>query len=225
MGGSACNGRIGQRDGLCRSNVKMQPINHTRQSGHSLIELSFVVAVVMILGAIAITTFATAVANIKLRGAASDFAGLVQQARLTAVKKNATYTVLFNLTSGHGAYIDTGGSTSGSAPNGSYDTGEPMIQFGGNVNQVAAPGGASGTPTNLDATSTPLGWTATSGNISFNSRGLTCDSTATPCGTNVNYIFYFRDTRSSGSHSWAAVSITAAARSKVWWWDGSSWIN
>jgi Tfp pilus assembly protein FimT len=205
--------------------MKTQRSEHTGQSGHSLVELSIAVVVVMILGAIAIPNFNTAIANIKLRGAASDFAGLVQQARLTAVKKNATYTVLFNLTSGHGAYIDTGGSTSGSAPNGSYDTGEPMIQFGGNVNQVAAPGGASGAPTNLDATSTPLGWTATSGNISFNARGLTCDSTATPCGTNVNYIFYFSDTRGSGSHGWAAVSITAAARAKVWWWNGSSWIN
>jgi prepilin-type N-terminal cleavage/methylation domain-containing protein len=188
---------------------------HTKQSGYSLIEMSLVVTVVLILAALTIPTAATMMANIKLRGAASDFAGLVQQARITAVKKNAVYTIHFGVPSGNGAYIDLNG-------NSSYDSGEPMIQFGGNANQVAAPGG---TPSNLDATSTPLGWTATSGNVSFNARGLTCDVTATPCGTNVNYIFYFEDTRALGGHGWAAVSITAAARSKVWFWNGSSWIN
>jgi Tfp pilus assembly protein FimT len=161
---------------------------------------------------------ANALANIRLRGAASDFAGLAQQARITAVKRNAVYTIRFGGPSGQGAYIDLNN-------NSSYDTGEPSIQFGGNANQVAPPGGTSGAPANLDATSTPLGWTATSGNISFNSRGLTCDVTTTPCGTNVNYLFYFQDTRIFGGHGWAAVSITAAARVKVWMWDGSNWIN
>jgi prepilin-type N-terminal cleavage/methylation domain-containing protein len=193
----------------------MKTSKHFRQSGYSLIEMSLVVAVVLILGALAIPTLTTAMANIRLRGATSDFAGLVQQARVTAVKKNGVYTIHFGVPSGNGAYIELNG-------NGSYDSGEPMIQFGGNTNQVAAPGG---TPSNLDATSTPLGWTATSGNISFNARGLTCDVTATPCGTNVNYIFYFEDTRTLGGHGWAAVSITAAARSKVGYWNGSSWID
>lgn len=203
----------------------MRPSEFSRQFGYSLVELLIAVIVIAILGALAIPNALTAIANIQLRGAASDFTGLVQQARIKAVQKNTSYTILFNLTSGHGAYVDTGGSTSGSAPNGSYDAGEPMIQFGGNVNQVAAPGGAGGAPPNLDATSTPLGWTATTGNVSFNARGLTCDSTATPCGTNVNYIFYFEDSRALGGHGWAAVSVTAAARSKVWWWNGSAWTN
>jgi Tfp pilus assembly protein FimT len=196
----------------------MQSTEQTRQSGHSLVELSIVVAVVLILGAIAIPSLTTAMANIKLRGAASDFTGLVQQARIKAVQKNTVYTIRFGLPSGNGAYIDLNG-------NGSFDSGEPMIQFGGNANHAAAPGGASGVPSNLDATNTPLGWTATSGNISFNARGLTCDSTATPCGTNVNYIFYFEDTRALGGHGWAAVSVTAAARSKVWLWNGLAWTN
>jgi Tfp pilus assembly protein FimT len=202
----------------------MQSNKHTGQSGFSLAELMVVVIIVMILGAIAIPNMATTIANIRLRGAASDFAGLVQQARIKAVQTNCrlatngAYTILFNLPSANGAYVDLNG-------NGSYDSGEPVTQFGGNANKVAAPGGASGAPTNLDANSTPLGWTATSGNISYNARGLPCDSTATPCGTNVNYIFYFQDTRAFGGHGWAAVSITAASRAKVWWWDGSSWIN
>jgi Tfp pilus assembly protein FimT len=198
--------------------MRIQQHARARQSGHSLVELMLAVIVVMILAAIVIPNVSTTMANIRLRGAASDFAGLLQQARTIAVKKNAVYTILFGVPSGNGAYIDLNA-------NGSYDSGEPIILFGGNANQVGAPGGASGAPPNLDATSTPLGWTATSGNISFNARGLTCNSTVTPCGTNVNYIFYFKDTRTSGGHSWAAVSVTAAGRAKVWYWSGSAWIN
>jgi Tfp pilus assembly protein FimT len=188
------------------------------QSGHSLLEVILVVTVILILAGIMIPTTVTVIANIKLRGAAADFAGLVQRARVIAIQKNATYTVLFGLPTGNGAYIDLN-------RNGSFDSGEPMIQFGGNANKVAAPGGATGKPTNLDVAGGPLGWTATSGNISFNNRGLPCNSGTTPCGTNVNYIFYFEDTRVVGGNGWAAVSITAAARSKVWFWNGSSWIN
>ena len=185
------------------------------QKGFSIAEILVVVTVALVLCALAIPSMTTGMANIKLRGAASDFSGLVQQARISAVKKNAVQTIYFGIPSGNGAYIDWNNDNS-------YTTGEPLIQFGGTVNQVAAPGG---TPPNLDATSTPLGWTATSGNISFNARGLPCDNTVNPCGTNVNYIFYFEDTRTPGGHGWAAVSITAASRSKVWMWNGSSWIN
>jgi type IV fimbrial biogenesis protein FimT len=195
--------------------IRTKPGHH---NGYSLVELLLAVTVILILAAVAIPNTATAIANIRLRGSASDFASLVQQARINAVRKNTTYTVLFGLPSGNGAYIDLNG-------NGSFDSGEPMIQFGGNANQVAAPGGASGAPTNLDASGGPLGWTATSGNISFNNRGLPCSTGSTPCATNVNYIFYFKDTRAFSANGWAAVSITAAARAKVWYWNGSSWAN
>lgn|SRR6202158_968614 len=197
---------------------KLQPRRHSKQSGFSLVELLITAIIIIILGALAIPNAATTIADIRLRGSASDFVGLVQQARINAVRKNTTLTVLVGLPSGNGAYIDLNG-------NSSYDSGEPMIQFGGTVNNVAAPGGASGAPTNLDASGGPLGWTATSGNISFNNRGLPCDSGATPCGSNVNYIFYFKDNRAFGGSGWAAVSITAASRSKVWWWNGSRWMN
>src|SRR6185436_14112804 len=71
--------------------------SHNRNSGYSFIELLVVMVVIMVLSAIAVPSGLSFIANIRLRGAASEFAGLVQQARLTAVRKNGTYTVLFNV--------------------------------------------------------------------------------------------------------------------------------
>ena len=189
-----------------------------------MVELVLSLAIIMVLAAVIIPTSLTTVSNIRLRGSASDFSGLVQVARIDAVQgkclQNASRacTILFGGPGGHGAFVDLNG-------NGIYTTAEPTIQFGGNANNVAAPAGATGKPPNLDGATGPLGWTATSGNISFNSRGLPCISTATPCGANANYVFYFSDTRQVGSNGWAAVSISAAGRSKVWWWNGSTWGN
>ena len=199
-----------------------------RQKGAGFIDVAVSCLIIGILAAIAVPTTVTSIYNMRLRTAASEFSGLVQRARLQAVDDNATYTINFGLPSGNGAYVDLNG-------NGSYDSSlspavhnsysEPMVQFGGSVNQVAAPGGTGGRPTNLDAAGGPLGWTATSGNLSFNSRGLPCNSSATPCGTNVNYVFYFSDTRPGGSSGWAAVSVTAAGHPKEWFWNGSAWVN
>jgi prepilin-type N-terminal cleavage/methylation domain-containing protein len=186
-----------------------------RQHGFSMIELLLVLAVGSILVAFAVPNTMTGVANMRLRGAASDFSGLIQRGRIAAVQTNGVYTINFGLPSGNGAYVDLNA-------NGSFDSGEPMIQFGGTANQVAAP---SGTPTKLDAAGGPLGWTATAGNVSFNKRGLPCSLSGVVCTTNVGFVFYFSDTRAIGGPGWAAVSITAAGHPKVWWWNGSSWTN
>jgi Tfp pilus assembly protein FimT len=179
-----------------------------------MVEMMMAMVVAVVTAGIAIPTTTNAIAESHLRGAASSFASLAQQGRFAAVQKNATYTLRFNLSSGHGAYVDLDDDSS-------YDFGEPMVQFGGNVDQVAAPAGSN--PSKLDSVGGPLGWTAASGSVSFNPRGLTCDITATPCGTNVNYVFYFRDTRPLGSQGWAAVSVSAAGRIKVWKWNGTQW--
>jgi prepilin-type N-terminal cleavage/methylation domain-containing protein len=198
-----------------RRHVGNKPGRQKRQGGFSLVETMLVCAVMGIVAGFAIPNSLTAISNLKLHSTTSDFSGLVQRARTLSEQGNTTYSILFGLPTGNGAYVDLNG-------NGQYDAGEPMIQFSGNANQVAAPAGATGKPTNLDASGGPLGWTATAGNISLNSRGFPCSGS--PCVTNVNYIFYFSDTRYNGS-GWAAVSITSAGHPKTWWWNGSSWTN
>ncbi len=190
----------------------------SRQNGFSLVELMIALVIALVVAGIAVPNLATAIANVRLRGSASDLSGLLQRARLAAVQNNATYTVRFLSGQPAGAYADLNN-------NGSFDSGEPMIQFGGTTTQVAAPNGTGGAPSALDGVGGSLGWTATTGNVSFNPRGLPCDVTRAPCGTNVGYVFYLRDTRAGGQGGWAAVSVTAAGRIKVWMWSGTAWID
>ena len=186
----------------------------SRQNGFSLMELMIALVIALVVAGIAVPNLATVLANVRLRGSASDLSGLLQRARLAAVQNNTTYTVRFMSGQTAGAYADLNN-------NSSFDAGEPMIQFGGTTKQVAA----GGAPSALDGGGGPLGWTATTGNVSFNPRGLPCDVTRTPCGTNVGYVFYLSDTRAGGQGGWAAVSVTAAGRVKVWTWSGTAWID
>ena len=64
-----------------------------RQAGFSLVELLIVAAVMLVVGAMAAPSFFNAIDTYKMRSSAMDMAGLVQRARLKAVKDNATYTV------------------------------------------------------------------------------------------------------------------------------------
>jgi type II secretory pathway pseudopilin PulG len=182
--------------------------------------MMMVLVIAVVAAGVAIPTTANTIADIKLRGSAASFAGLAQQARLAAVQKNASYVVCFGLPSGRGTYAEKLDPLN---PCDGYASGDLVVQFGGEADYASAPTGTN--PSKLDGTGSTLGWTGTSGNVSFNSRGLPCSSSSTACSTNVNYVFYFNDTRAFGSQGWSAVSITAAGRTKVWFWSGSKWID
>ena len=94
--------------------------------------------VIMVLSGFAIPNIITSLNNMRLRAAASEFSALVQRARITAVRQNATYTMAFGLPTGNGTYVY---ASSGSS---TYSSSDEMVQFGGNVKQVAAPAGALG---------------------------------------------------------------------------------
>ena len=182
-----------------------------RERGFTILEISVVIGIALVISAMAIPSITTSIANTKLRGAAYDLSGLIQKCRIAAVQNNTTYAVVFGtINSAAGAFVDYNG-------NSSYTSGEPTVQFPRTVSQVAAPNGTGGTPTALDGVSGPLGFTAQTGNISFNARGLP--------STGGGYVFYLNDTRPYGQSGWAAVSVTPAGRIKVWYWGGSAWNN
>ena len=199
-----------------------------RQSGFSLIELLIVIAIIMVIAAMAMPNVMNAINNIRLRGSATEVAGLLQQCRQVAVRNNRYYTVKPVIVTGaRGAYVDLN-------YNNTFDNvapaPEPLIQFAANVNVVIA--GAPNTA-NLFANAFQGGFAPLSVLPSFNARGLPCvgPGNAPPppnsvCNNNagaVGFVYYLNQTRPFGAVGWAAITVTPAGRIRVWTYSGSTW--
>ena len=65
------------------------------QAGFSLIELVVVIGLIGVMVAVAVPGIARYIRNYRIRGAASEVAGALQQARLRAITNNVNYGVLF----------------------------------------------------------------------------------------------------------------------------------
>src|SRR5689334_10998122 len=93
------------------------------RAGFTLLELMMVVLIVIIVAGVAVPKFLSFIYSARLHGAGSDFAGLLQQARIRAVQDDTYYSTYF-ITSGtiREAYVDlkrNGGT--------GVDTLDPMI--------------------------------------------------------------------------------------------------
>lgn len=188
--------------------------------GVSAVELAVALFVVLVLSAIAIPNLFATWSDIQLRGAASQVAGLMQQARMLAAKKNGTYSLRYQISNGvQRVFVDVNN-------NGVFDPGEPTLDLGRQVTAASsAPNGASGQPPAYvlagdSSAGPPCDNTCV---LAFSPRGLPCDYTNPPACTTPAasyFVYYFQD---SGRKTWAAVSVTKAGRSKALLWSGSSW--
>lgn len=179
------------------------------ESGFSLLEMMIVVAILMVIAAMAIPKIMTNVADIRLRGAVNSASGIIQDARMRAIKDNQLRKVKYsNIASGGFVYVDVN-------DDGSMQSTEPGVQMGSTILAYSTPTGVTALA-NTDLSYTPT--TVTS--IMFNPRGLPC-SAANTCGAGM--VFYFTDSRTVGSPGWAAVSVSPAGRVKTWLWNGSRW--
>ena len=202
-----------------------------KHSGFSLVELLVVMAIIMVVAAIATPSIMDTLNGIRLRSAASEVAGIMQQCRQLAVKNNKYYTVKPAVVTGaRAAYVDVNYSNA-------FDAGapapEPMIQFPQNVSMVTA--GAPNTANLLGQCCTTFVPQAATIQPSFNSRGLPCVGAANPppanslCnirdagGNTVGFVYYMNQTRAFGAVGWAAVSVTPAGRIRVWTYSGANW--
>src|ERR1700686_2435178 len=112
------------------------------QAGFSIVELALVSIIVLIVAAMAIPTVLTSVRMADLRGAASDYAGLLEEARIFSIRDNRYYST-YILAPGAGAqaaqaYVDmlpkklTQASGNGGT---SVATGDPTITIESDVSQ------------------------------------------------------------------------------------------
>lgn len=206
-----------------RIELRKSSIGRDRMDGFSLIELLIVVLVVMVVAAIAIPNVLLAVSNIRLRASAGDLAGLMQQARILAAKNNATYDILYGTRNGAQiAYVDLNG-------NGSFDAGEPLMEFSGTtVPASGAPSGSGQPSAYVLPGDTGSGSYDNTKTLGYTGRGLPCnyDATTTPatCSTPAAtyFVYYLTDTRVGGA-GWAAVVVTKGGRTKIVTWNGGAW--
>jgi Tfp pilus assembly protein FimT len=181
-----------------------------------MVELLAVLAIVLCISAYAIPNFVVGIANIRLRSGMSSLSGLLQNCRMTAIKRNRDMSVHFAVVAaGPVAFIKdsaTGGTTLANT--------DPQVELGAPVTMNQSPSG-TGAPTLMD--STLLGFDPSTADPSFNARGIPCLYSSGTCPK--GFVFYFTDTRPLGKNGWAAVSVSPAGRVKTWIWNGTAWAN
>lgn len=188
--------------------------------GFSTIELVVVVAIILVIAGFTIPNLLQSWTNAQLRTAASEVSDLMQQAKITAAKNNATYSLGFQLVNGkQKVFIDLNN-------NGVLDNNEPVLELSSQINAAAgAPAGGAGQPTPFrlttdTSTGTPCDNTCT---LAYSPRGLPCNYSAPPtCSTPAAtyFVYYFTNVRTGG---WSAVLVTKTGRSKALLWGGNSW--
>jgi len=219
-----------------RIDPKRSDVRRGRTSGFSVLEIVIVVFIIMVVAAIAVPNVLLAVANIRLRASAGDLAGLMQQARILAARTNPQTpplsAVRYGTRSGRQiAYVDINNDsswTSSVTVNG-VTFSEPMIEFSGTVVPAAgAPSGSGGQPSPyILAGDTVIGGSSfdNTHTMAYTPRGFPCDYSSPPTCTTpaaTYFVYYLTDTRVGGA-GWAGVVVTKAGRTKVVYWNGSSW--
>jgi len=211
-----------------------------RQFGYSMIEIMIVLAVGMILLAMVTPLVTTTLNMYRLRGACSDYANLLQTARMRAITDDRYYNVVsvvglppagtMNAFANTGTTA-TGGPVAGSPP--PYVIGDPATAFNPAV-VIRAPGGAPNT-VNLYTQFLPLippGAVVINPNAwgpSFGPRGLPCQPTA-PVGGTCSYtsqapnpvglpIAFEVFTQNVLTGIWEAVTVNPSGRVREWHYD------
>src|SRR6266852_4962138 len=199
-----------------------------RDRGFSLIELIIVVAMIMILAAISVPRLLNAISDINLRYAATNISGLLQSARMQAVRKNTFYTVqATTLSTGEtGYYVHVQGGT--------YAVGDSLLPLGSPI--TAYPGLGSGAPNESTfasgTSSSGLSFAPNAGPDapSFNARGLPCigvpSTGACPFVPGLGFVMFLSKSSAVGNISWASFAITPSGHIQIWTTDSSgNWVQ
>jgi prepilin-type N-terminal cleavage/methylation domain-containing protein len=190
--------------------------------GFSLLEMVLVVAVILILAAVTVPRLLNTVSDISLRYAASDFSGLLQSARIQAVRKNTFYTVPSGTLAGGDLayYIDIPKA-------GVYTVGDPVLPI--NPSITVHQGVGSGAP-NEAGFIAGLNFTVNPGGEfpSFNARGLPCFAAAGACPQTPGqgFVIFMSKSAVTGNVPWTALAINPSGRVQQWSADGNgNWIQ
>ncbi len=214
-----------------------EPGSVRRLNGFSLVELMFVVLIILIVAGVAIPKIVTSIQSAHLRGAATDYGGLLQLARIYAIRDNRYYSTYILAASGTDqtpeAYVDmfpksnTGASGNGGA---SIVSGDPEVVMSteivqqsrgsapnaSNLQNQLLPAGSPVTPTDTSVTAATFGPLGTPCTPLALTGGSVCSSSGGPTA----YWTFLENTR---ANTWQAVTITPAGRIENWYYTGSAW--
>lgn len=205
-----------------RTRLRQQFSSQDQETGFSLIELSIVLAIILVVAAITLPSLPTILESIKVRGAADELAGFYQEARMRAIQDDNYYEVIV---AGNpaGAFLDLGGNGVAAA--------NPALQLPAAItlNNLGAPAGLDqkklgftplSTETSVmfdqDGTQRP--------GLAWNSRGLPCQrpGPTSVCQTGIGWVQYLQYQGGTGP-VYAAVSVSPASKVKVWTYKGGAW--
>jgi prepilin-type N-terminal cleavage/methylation domain-containing protein len=180
------------------------------QAGFSMVEVLIVVAIILIISAMALPNIMTSVYTMRMRSSLTELTGLMQQARMRAVRDGQNYQVLTTTMQGRLVfYVDFNHDSTYNAANDPF-----IVAMPPDVQVSGVPGSTNG----LDTTNVITGLPA------FNVRGLPCAWASQYSCTFMNganpskYVYYLTTDRGS----FAAITVAPSGRVKGWVWDGTS---
>src|SRR5215469_2323936 len=196
-------------------------------AGFSLIELMISVTILLVIAGFAVPRFLTMTHTARLRGTASDFSGLIQSARINAIKDDRYYSAY---TLGGRGFVDmypksnTGASGSGGTV---IDTRDPQITLSAEVVPITA-GNAPATA-NLSAQFLPAGsglavkdgGPGSGTPITFGPRGLPCTpqlaAGGAVCDSAGGATAFWAFFQNSVTLEMEAITISPAGRIRKWY--------
>jgi type II secretory pathway pseudopilin PulG len=200
--------------------------------GFSLLEITIVVGLLLLASTIALVMVKNVVRSVHLRETASNYANLLQQARVRAVQDDKYYSVIASSSPtvcgtyaavNACAFVDLN-----PASGGKYVSGDPMLEFPADVKPVSS--GLVPAVSNLEAQFLPSGTTGTINTTApgptFGPRGIPCAPTPSggyttcPAMIATSYMTFVKNIR---SQNYMAITVTPAGRIRLWSYSNSNW--
>jgi prepilin-type N-terminal cleavage/methylation domain-containing protein len=206
--------------------TKISKSRLSTERGFTLIELVGVVAVLLVVAGMGVPNFMNAMRMARLKGAVSDFAGLLQTERIRAVDGDNFYSTYVLAGNSEQAFVDIAGLGATTIDT----TKDPLIQINSEI--VQKPVGAAPNTASLQALFLPANATVAlydgsvaANPITFGPRGLPCYAgggqvckTRVAAGDVAYWIFFQNNT----STNWGAVTVTPAGRVRRWLFTGGA---